>query len=590
MQESKVNFKESISNLFNSLKPYKKRIYLVFIFSILSAVFTIVGPKVLGNATTELYNGILEKINGTGGINFSKLQTILITILVLYIISAIFNYLQGILTNKISWEYTRSLRKKVNNKIDKLPIKYFDKKNHGEVLSIVTNDVDTISQSLSSVINEIITCLVVVVGILIMMFTINVSMSLIIILILPFTFILSAKIAKKGQKHFDDSQEKLASVNGKVEEMLSNHNIVKVFNGEQKVLTKFEKENNDLAEANVKSSFLGGIMHPIMGLIGNLSYVLIAIIGGLYVVKGKITVGNIQSFITYAKNFTNPIADLTSIMAQMQSMLAASERIREFLNETEEDNNGNIKLEDVKGNIEFKNVKFGYEEDKTIIKDFSLKVKNGKKIAIVGPTGSGKTTIVKLLMRFYDISDGEILIDGINIKDVSKEELRKNIGMVLQDTWLYSGTIMENLRYGDLNRTDDEVISAAKKAHVHHFIQTLPGGYNMELNEETSNISEGQKQLLTIARAILKNPKVLILDEATSSVDTRTEELIAKAMDTLMKGRTSFIIAHRLSTIKNADLILVLKDGDVIETGTHKELLNKNGFYSELYNSQFQNK
>lgn len=583
------NFTTSLKKLIKSLFPYKKGITIVFIFSILSTSFTIVGPKVLGNATTELYNGVVRKLNNAGSIDYTKLHTILLTLLILYIISATFNYIQGIVVAKISAKYTLELRKKVNRKMEKLPLKYFDKKSHGEVLSLITNDIDKISQNLSNALTETVTCIIAVLGMLIMMFSINVTMTLAIIIILPICMILTAIIASKGQKYFTLRQEGLAKVDTKVEEMLRNHNIVKVFNSEDKILKEFNKENDLLADSTWKSNFIGGIMHPIMMLIGNLSYVVIAFLGGLFVIQGKITVGNIQSFITYAKNFTNPIGSLASIMTELESMIAASERVEDYLSEEEEKKVENpVPLNNVQGNITFDHVKFGYDENKIIIKDFTAHIESGKKIAIVGPTGSGKTTLVKLLMRFYDVNSGNILIDGVNIKDVERTSLRKNIGMVLQDTWLYSGTIMENIRYGRLDATDDEVITSAKEAQVHHFIQTLPDSYNLEINEETSNISEGQKQLLTIARAILKNPKILILDEATSSVDTRTEELIQKAMDTLMKGRTSFIIAHRLSTIKNADLILVLKDGDIIEQGTHEELLKKNGLYKSLYSSQFE--
>lgn len=589
MKDKPKDFTTSLKRLISSLKPNKAKIMVVFMFSILSTLFTIVGPKVLGNATTELYNGVIAKLNNTGSINFNKLHTILITLLILYIISAIFNYVQGVVVSKISAKYTMDLRRKVNRKMERLPLKYFDKKSHGEVLSLITNDIDKISQNLSNALTETVTCIVALLGMLIMMFSINVTMTLAIIIILPICMMLTIKIASKGQKYFTYRQEGLAKVDTKVEEMLRNHNIIKVFNSEDKILKDFNKENDSLADNTWKSTFIGGIMHPIMMLIGNLSYVVIAFLGGLFVIQGKITVGNIQSFITYAKNFTNPIGNLASIMTELESMIAASERVEDYLLEEEEKKLENpVLLENVKGNITFDHVKFGYDENKPIIKDFSAYVEKGKKIAIVGPTGSGKTTLVKLLMRFYDVNSGSILIDNINIQDVDRNELRKNIGMVLQDTWLYSDTIMENIRYGKLDATDDEVIEASKEAQVHHFIQTLPNSYNMQINEETSNISEGQKQLLTIARAILRDPKVLILDEATSSVDTRTEELIQKAMDSLMKGRTSFIIAHRLSTIKNADLILVLKDGDIIEQGTHEELISMHGLYNSLYYSQFE--
>ena len=587
--EKPKDFKKTFNKLLKSLKPYYVHIIVITILSILGTVFTIVGPKILGNATTELYNGIVSKIQGLGGINFTKLHKILLTILILYIVSAVFNYLEGIIMANISQKFAKDLRTKVDKKVNKLPLKYFDKKTHGEVLSLVTNDIDTISQNLNRSATELITCIVMVIGILVMMFSINFSMTIVTLVILPISLVITALIANKSQHHFVNQQERLAKVNGKVEEMLGGQNIIKSFNAEEKMMKDFEEETDSLCESAWKSNFLSGLMHPIMKLVGNLGYVVVAIMGGIYVIKGKITVGNIQSFITYTKNFTNPIANLASIMTELQGMMAATERVFEFLEEKEEEPIKNkISLGEVEGNVVFKNVNFGYDEDKIIINDFSLSVSKGKKIAIVGPTGAGKTTLVKLLMRFYDTNSGDIFIDGVNIKNVDRDELRKSFGMVLQDTWLFSGTIMENLRYGKLDATDREVIEAAKLAHVHHFIQTLPDGYNMFLNEDTNNISGGQKQLLTIARAILANPKILILDEATSSVDTRTEILIQKAMDELMKNRTSFIIAHRLSTIKNADLILVLNDGDIVEQGTHEELLKKGGFYSTLYNSQFE--
>ena len=583
------DFKGTMKTLIKSLKPYYVHIIVITILSILGTLFTIVGPKILGNATTELYSGIIKKIQGIGGIDFTKLHKILLTILILYIISALFNYLQGIIMAKISQKYAKDLRSKVDKKVNKLPLKYFDKKTHGEVLSLVTNDIDTISMNLNRSATELITCIVMVIGILIMMFSINFTMTIVTLVILPISLIITSTIMKKSQHHFVNQQDRLAIVNGKVEEMLSGQNIIKSFNAENKMMKDFEESTNELCESAWKSNFLGGLMHPIMKLVGNLGYVVVAIMGGIYVIEGKITVGNIQSFITYTKNFTNPIANLASIMTELQGMVAACERVFEFLNEKEEEPIKNkVELKNVRGNVVFKNVTFGYDDDKIIINNFSIHVTSGKKIAIVGPTGAGKTTLVKLLMRFYDTNSGEILVDGVNIKNVDRGELRKQFGMVLQDTWLFSGTIMENLRYGRLDATDREVIDAAKMAHVHHFIQTLPDGYNMILNEDTDNISGGQKQLLTIARAILANPKILILDEATSSVDTRTEILIQKAMDELMKNKTSFIIAHRLSTIKNADLILVLKDGDIVEKGTHDELLKKNGFYITLYNSQFE--
>ncbi len=584
------DFKGTLKKLIGYISKYKVAIIIVWMFAIGSTIFSIVSPKILGNATTELFNGLISKISGNGGINFDKIGQILIITLILYIVSTIFSYIEGIVMAKITSKTSYRMRKEISEKINRLPMKYFDKKTNGEILSIVTNDVDTLSQSLNQCGSQIITSIVTIVGILYMMFTISVPMTLLSILILPICLVLVGNVFKHSQKHFLNNQKYLGNVNGCVEEMYSGHSVVKVFNAEEKMIDDFEKYNEKLYESSWKSQFISGLMHPIMTFVGNLGYVMVALVGGYYAMKGKITVGNIQSFIQYNKQFTQPIAQIAQISNMIQSMIAAAERIFEFLEEEEEVYNKSnpIPIESIKGSVEFKNVKFGYDEDKIVINDFSAKVKQGQKIAIVGPTGAGKTTMVKLLMRFYNVNDGEILIDGININKFKRKELRKIFGMVLQDTWLFNGTIMENLRYGRLDATDDEVIEAAKSAYVHHFIQTLPDGYNMELNEETNNISNGQKQLLTIARAILANPKILILDEATSSVDTRTEILIQKAMDKLMEGRTSFIIAHRLSTIKNADLILVMKDGDIVETGSHKELLAKNGFYASLYNSQFE--
>ena len=584
------DFKGTIKKLFNYISKYKVGLIIVLIFTIGSTIFSIVGPKILGNATTELFNGIVNKVSNNGGINFGKIGEILLFTLILYIISSIFSYVQGIVMANITQKTSYKLRKEISEKLNRLPMRYFDKKTNGEVLSIVTNDVDNLSASLNQCGSQLISSVVMIIGILYMMITINVPMTLLSLLILPISLGLIGVIFKKSQIHFQNNQKYLGKVNGNVEEMFSNHSIVKVFNAEEKVLDEFEQNNEQLYVAGWKSQFLSGMMMPIMSFIGNIGYVMVAIVGGYYTIKGKITVGNIQSFIQYNKQFTQPISQVAQISNMIQSMIASAERIFEFLDEEEEVYNKSnpMPIDEIKGNVEFKNVKFGYDEDKIIIKDFSAKVKQGKKIAIVGPTGAGKTTMVKLLMRFYNVNDGEILIDGININKFKRKELRKIFGMVLQDTWLFNGTIMENLRYGRLKSTDDEVIEAAKAAYVHHFIQTLPDGYNMELNEETNNISGGQKQLLTIARAILANPKILILDEATSSVDTRTEILIQKAMDKLMEGRTSFIIAHRLSTIKNADLILVMKDGDIVETGTHKQLIEKQGFYANLYNSQFE--
>lgn len=583
------DFKGTLKKLFKSMSRYKIQLIIIVIFAIASTIFSIVGPKILGNATTELFNGIISKLSGGAGIDFDKIASILIFLIILYIISALFSYVQGFIMTGISQKYTYNLRKKVSIKINKLPISYFDKKTHGEVLSIITNDIDTMSQSLNQSATQLITSITTIVGILVMMLSINVTMTIVAILILPIASLITMFIVKHSQKYFAKQQEYLGHVNGKIEEMYSGQNVIKVFNAENKVLKEFEKDNTYLSNVGWKSQFFSGMMHPIMNFIGNLGYVVIAILGGYFTILGKITVGNIQSFISYTKNFTNPIAQLAQVSNMIQSMIAASERVFEFLDEKEEKEVKNpLKVDNIEGNVTFDHVKFGYNEDQIIIKDFSANVKKGQKIAIVGPTGAGKTTMIKLLMRFYNVNDGSILVDGKNINDFKRSDLRHIFGMVLQDTWLFSGTIMENLRYGNLNATDDEIIEAAKKAHVHHFIQTLPDAYNMQLNEETNNISQGQKQLLTIARAILANPKVLILDEATSSVDTRTEILIQKAMDELMKNRTSFIIAHRLSTIKDADLILVMNNGDIVEQGNHEELLNKKGFYYNLYNSQFE--
>ena len=587
--EKAKDFKGTVKKLFHSLGKYKIQLVVITIFAIASTIFSIVGPKILGNAITELFNGLISKLSGGTGIDFGKIASILIFLICLYIISALFSYIQGFIMTGISQKYTYELRKKVSVKINKLPMNYFDKKTHGEVLSIITNDIDTMSMSLNQSATQLITSITTIIGILVMMLSINVVMTVVALLILPIASLITMFIVKHSQRYFADQQEYLGHVNGQIEEMYSGQNVIKVFNAEDKVIKNFEKDNEMLCSSGWKSQFFSGMMHPIMNFIGNLGYVVVAILGGYYAIKGKITVGNIQSFISYTKNFTNPIAQLAQVSNMIQAMIAASERVFEFLEETEEvETKHPLKVENIEGNVTFDHVKFGYSEEQIIIHDFSVKVKKGQKIAIVGPTGAGKTTMVKLLMRFYNVNDGQILIDGNNINDYKRSDLRHIFGMVLQDTWLFSGTIMDNLRYGKLDATDDEVIEAAKKAHVHHFIQTLPDSYNMELNEETNNISQGQKQLLTIARAILANPKVLILDEATSSVDTRTEILIQKAMDELMKGRTSFIIAHRLSTIRDADLILVMNNGDIVEQGNHEELLAKGGFYASLYNSQFE--
>ena len=588
--EKAKDFKGTVKKLWRYLSKYKIALIIVMLFTIASTIFSVVGPKILGNATTELFNGVISKYTGGAGINFTKIGKILLFLLALYICSAIFSYIQGIIMTNISQKLAYRLRKEVSKKINKLPMKFYDNKTHGEILSVITNDIDTLSQNLNIEATQVISSVATIIGILIMMFSIDWIMTLVALLTLPLSIVIIAFIMKKSQGYFKSQQDYLADVNGEVEEMFSNQNVIRVFNAENKMISKFEYDNNKLADVAWKSNFVSGLMHPIMNFVGNLGYVVIAILGSYFAIIGRITVGNIQSFIQYTKNFTNPIAQIAQISNMLQSMVAASERVFEFLDEEEEKekNKKFIPTNKIEGSVEFKNVKFGYNQDKIIINDFSAKVKPGQKIAIVGPTGAGKTTIVKLLMRFYDLNSGEILVDGHNINDYKKEDIRGLFGMVLQDTWLFNGTIMENIRYGRLEATDDEVIEACKMAHVHHFIQTLPDGYNMILNEETTNISGGQKQLLTIARAILADPKILILDEATSSVDTRTEILIQKAMDKLMEGRTSFIIAHRLSTIKNADLILVMDSGDIVEQGTHEELLKKNGFYAKLYNSQFE--
>lgn len=591
MSDDKVkDFKGTLKKLVRYLRPYHKVLIFVFFVAILSTVFTIIGPKIQGNAITEVFNGLIAKITGQGGINFGKLGRIIITLVILYVVSAIFSFIEGFVMAGVSQKITYKMRNEVSKKLHKLPMSYFDKKNNGEILSVIVNDIDTIGMNLNQVTTQLITSVVTVVGVLIMMLSINVSMTIITLLILPISMFLILGIAGKSQKYFKAQQNYLASVNDKVEEMYSGHNVIKSFNAEDKFLDSFQKENDNLYNAGWHSQFLSGLMHPIMNFVGNLGYVAVSIVGGYFVIQGKIEVGSIQSFIQYSRNFTNPISQIAQISSLLQSMMAATERVFEFLDSEEESKEGKkeINLANIKGEVEFKHVKFGYNEDKIIIKDFSAKIKPGAKVAIVGPTGAGKTTIVKLLMNFYRVNDGEILIDKENINSYKRSDLRDVFGMVLQDTWLFNGTIMDNLRYGNLSASDDEVIAAAKEVGVHHFIQTLPNSYNMILNEEADNVSGGQKQLLTIARAILANPKVLILDEATSNVDTRTEVLIQQAMDKLMEGRTSFIIAHRLSTIRNADLILVMKDGNIVEQGNHEELLKQNGFYAELYNSQFE--
>ncbi len=586
--EKAKDFKGTVKKLSGYLMEYKISLIIVVIFAIGSTIFAIIGPKILGNATTEIFNGLMSKIAGTGGIDFGKIGEIIILLIGLYGLSAIFSFIQGFTMSNIAQKLTYKLRNELTEKINKLPMRYFDKKTNGEVLSVFTNDIDTLNMGLNQSITQIITSICTLIGILVMMLSISVIMTFVTLCIVPIAVLIIKKIIGKSQKYFVAQQEYLGHVNGQVEEVYGGHNIVKVFNSEEKAISEFQDMNNQLYKAGWRSQFLSGIMFPIMNFVGNVSYVFVAILGGYLAIKGRITVGDIQSFIQYSKQFTQPINQLAQVSSNIQSMIAASERVFEFLEEKEEPKTkGTVSTENLKGNIEFDHVNFGYDEGKTIINDFNAKIKDGQKIAIVGPTGAGKTTIVKLLMRFYDVNKGSILLDGNNIKDFDRGELRKMFGMVLQDTWLFGGTIKENIKYGNPDATDEEVISAAKAAHVHHFIKTLPKGYDMFLNEESTNISQGQKQLLTIARVILSDPKILILDEATSSIDTRTEIQIQAAMDNLMKGRTSFIIAHRLSTIKNADLILVMNHGDIIEQGTHEQLLQEGNFYADLYNSQF---
>lgn len=587
--EKPKNFKNTFKKLLKYLSVYKVSLIFVLIFTLFSTVFAIIGPKILGNATTEIFNGIMAKIQGTGSMNFSKIGHILIILLFIYIMSLIFSFIRGFIMSKVAQSFTYELRKKVIEKVNKLPMSYFDKKTHGETLSVITNDIDILSQGLNQSAIQIITAVATIIGVIIMMLSIDWIMTIISVLIFPLSFIIIGLIIKKSQKYFVKQQEYLGHVNGSIEEMYSGHLIVKAFNAEKKVLGKFEKNNDQLFNSAWKSQFLSGLMQPIMIFMGNFGYVIVSILGGYFAVNGRITIGNIQSFIQYSRNSTQTVAQLASVSSSIQSMFAASERVFDFLNEPEEEFviEQNINIDKIKGNVDFNDVIFGYNPNQIIIKDFNVSVKNGQKVAIVGPTGAGKTTIVKLLMKFYKLNKGNIIVDGHNLNELSKGQISKIFGMVLQDTWLFNGTIMENLRYGKLNASDEDVIEAAKTARIHHFIKTLPNGYDMELNEETTNISQGEKQLLTIARAILANPKVLILDEATSSVDTRTEILIQNAMDELIKGRTTFVIAHRLSTIKNADIILVINNGDIVEQGNHKELIQKNGFYADLYNSQF---
>lgn len=587
--EKAKDFKGTMKTLLRYIGKYKIAIVFVVLFAIGGAAFSILGPKILGKATDEIFNGILGKLSGGVGIDFSRVAQILLFLLCLYLVSALLSFLQSFIMTNITQKVSYRLRKDISQKINRMPMKYFESRTHGEVLSRVTNDIDTLSQSLNQSITQIITSVTMLVGVLIMMLTISPVMTLVALLMLPVSLLFVSLIVKHSQKYFKAQQEYLGHVNGQVEEVYGGHNVVKVFNGEKDVIEEFDGLNGTLYRSAWKSQFFSGIMMPIMQFVGNLGYVAVAIFGSYLTIRGSMTVGGIQSFIQYVRSFTQPIQQIAQVTNLLQSTAAAAERVFEFLDEEEEDQSveNPVQLEGLQGRVTFDHVHFGYNPNKIIINDFSAEIRPGQKIAIVGPTGAGKTTMVKLLMRFYDVNSGAIRVDGHDVRAFNRTELRQMFGMVLQDAWLFNGSILENIRYGRLDATDEEVIAAAKAAHVHHFIQTLPGGYQMELNEEASNVSQGQRQLLTIARAILADPKILILDEATSSVDTRTELQIQKAMDTLMKGRTSFVIAHRLSTIRDADLILVMRDGDIVEQGTHTELLSENGFYASLYNSQF---
>ncbi|MGI6017993.1 MAG: ABC transporter ATP-binding protein [Marvinbryantia sp.] len=590
MSEKARDFKGTFQKLLRYLGKYKFRVALMMFFAMGGTIFNIVGPKVLGKATTELFHGLVAKVGGVGEINFGKIGYILAGAMCLYLVSSVLSFVQGFIMSGLSNDMTYHMRRDISAKINRIPMKYFESRTHGEVLSRVTNDVDTLQQSLNQSMTQLITAVTTLVGVLVMMISINLWMTLAALLILPLSALIISQVMKRSQKYFVDQQKYLGEVNGQVEEIYSGHTVVKAFNKEEFVIRTFEKTNQKLYESAWKSQCFSGIMMPVMQFVGNLGYVMVALLGGFLTIKGAIEVGDIQSFFQYIRSFTQPIQQIAQVGNMLQMTMAASERVFEFLDEPEEDQTAEhpVSIKNMEGSVKFSHVSFGYNPDQMIIHDFSADVQQGKKVAIVGPTGAGKTTMVKLLMRFYDVNSGEILIDGHNIKDFNRGELRKLFGMVLQDTWLFNGTIMENIRYGRLDATDEEVVAAAKAAHAHHFIMSQPGGYQMVLDEESGNISQGQKQLLTIARAILADNRILIFDEATSSVDTRTEIQIQKAMDRLMEGRTSFVIAHRLSTIRDADLILVMKDGDIIEQGTHAELLAAHGFYANLYNSQFE--
>lgn len=584
------DFRGSMARLFQTLKPYRLAFIIVGIFAIASTVFNIVGPKMLGRATTTLFEGAIAQLSGTGSIDFEAIGGILLTMAALYLMSGAFGYIQGWVMSGVSARLTYQFRKDISEKLNRLPLSYFDRTSHGEVLSRVTNDVDVVSQTLNQSLTQIVTSTITVLGVLVMMLSISWQMTLVSLLVIPLSFVFTKQVVSRSQKYFVEQQETLGHTNGHVEEMYGGHLEVKAFNGEARSVATFDGFNNTLYTSAWKSQFLSGLMMPVMGFIGNLGYVAMAVLGGSLAVRKLITVGDIQAFLQYVRNFTQPIAQLANISNTLQQTAAAAERVFDFLAEPEEvpDPADPVHLSEVAGQVDFDHVRFGYTADKVVIQDFTASIRPGQRIAIVGPTGAGKTTMVKLLMRFYDVQEGAIRVDGHDVREFARGDLRCMFGMVLQDTWLYSGSVMENIRYGRPDATDDEVYAAAQAAHVDHFVHTLPGGYAMELNEEATNVSQGQKQLLTIARAVLADPQILILDEATSSVDTRTEVLIQRAMDRLMHGRTSFIIAHRLSTIRDADLILVMREGDIVEQGTHAGLLAQGGFYAELYNSQFE--
>lgn len=588
--EKAKDFKGTVKKLLRYMAKYKVALFFVAVFAVCSTVFNVVGPRILSQATTELFNGSVKVLQGTGEIDFAKIGKILLVCLTIYLTSALMGFLQGFIMVSVSQKMTYRMREEISLKIHRLPMAYFESKTVGEILSRITNDVDTLGSSMSQAITQVVTSVTTMIGVIAMMLSISPMMTLIALAILPISLGLVALVVRASQKYFVAQQKYLGKINGQIEETFSGQSIVRVFNQEENEIERFDEKNMILYHSAWKSQFLSGLMQPIMNFVGNMAYVAVAIVGSMLAVSGVITVGDIQAFIQYVKNFTSPIMQMSMVANMLQSMVAAAERVFEFLEESEESQDEQLELnaEQTKGAVSFEHVRFGYHPDKIIIHDFSCEVDPGEMVAIVGPTGAGKTTMIKLLMRFYDVNQGAIKVDGNDIRQFKRGNLRENFGMVLQDTWLFQGTIMENIRYGKLGATDEEVMEAAKAAHAHHFIETLPGGYQFELNEDASNVSQGQRQLLTIARAVLADNPILILDEATSSVDTRTEQQIQKAMNQLMKGRTSFVIAHRLSTIKDADMILVMKDGDIIEQGNHEELLAKNGFYADLYNSQFE--